>query len=126
MIKATLSAIGIAGIVIFGGIAWGASEAQALPADPCDVLSNVPSGYASCKADEANVPGFREKLQQQQQGEVGNCADETQAAMQQCLQARGPQIAGGPTPTVPTPAPDPWGPDHSPGWRHGPVEPSRS
>lgn len=106
----------IAGVAVAVAITFAPFGPVAQAGDPCDILSNSPSGYASCKADEANVPGFRERLQQQQQGEIGNCADETEAATQKCLQARGPQIAQN---TPPTP-PDPWG-DYAPGWRHGPI-----
>jgi hypothetical protein len=80
------------------GVLWAPlAQGAPMPSDPCDILSGVPSGYASCKADEANVPGFREQLQQQQQQMVGNCADETEANTQACLQAREgqpTQIAG--------------------------------
>lgn len=74
--RITVKKLPIAGVAVAVAITFAPFGPVAQAGDPCDILSNSPSGYASCKADEANVPGFREKLQQQQHGEIGNCADE--------------------------------------------------
>ena len=84
MRKLLISTVG--GMLALGALWAPLAQGAPVPGDPCDILSNIPSGYASCKADEARDPGFRQRMQQQQQGEVGKCADETEAQTQQCLQ----------------------------------------
>jgi hypothetical protein len=109
--------VSTAGGMLALGVLWAPlAQGAPMPSDPCDILSNIPTGYAACKADEARDPGFQQRLQQQQQDEVGNCADETAAQTQQCLQQQ--QIAGN-QPWVPQ---QPWGgtpigPGGVPGWQ---------
>jgi hypothetical protein len=58
MIKATLSAIGIAGIVTFGGIAWGTPIAQAAPCDgiPGNAANVRPCNDCIMAQQAAGVP----------------------------------------------------------------------
>jgi hypothetical protein len=100
--------ISTAGGMLALGVLWAPlAQGAPMPSDPCDILSNIPTGYADCKADEARDPGFRQRLQAQQQQEVGKCADETEAQTQQCLQQQ--QIAGNQPTTPPPLAPGPPG-----------------